>query len=126
MCVIVNYSERLPYEKDFAGVVFVSFSAFDRYIPKSKNSNLELLRYVGLKKENGNGNIALKSMEEISKEFEYSLNLRAYLSFLRILRLAVEVDFSFFGFDNIVFVLLHLFSFLFELIDILLNIFISI
>lgn len=66
-----NYqTEERDSQKIFAGLVFVSFSAFDYEIPMEKNGEGIYYNYIGLKqRDKDTNNIYNKKVEDLTKEF---------------------------------------------------------
>ncbi len=53
----------------FAGLVFVSFSAFDYEIPLENEETNIKYNYIGLKRREKNGNLVNKKVEDLTEEF---------------------------------------------------------
>lgn len=76
-----RWGSTTKFKEDyFAGIVSISFSAFDPFIPPKdqKNANLGMkYTYVGLKKriKNNNDSGILKSKDDLAKDFVSSLKL---------------------------------------------------
>ncbi len=77
-------TKRSPITNDyFAGIVSVSFSAFDPFIPPKDRSDLSQgvrYRYIGLKKETFNNTWSMKNTEDLGKDCAESLKICLALS----------------------------------------------
>lgn len=75
---VVGDDERQPTGDDFAGVVSVSFSAFDPFLPlgEEATSNREIkYAYVGLKEQSSSSDKGLKGPDRIADDFASSLRV---------------------------------------------------